>query len=250
MYLHYDTETEGLNVQGVPSDDPRQPHLVSISAVLDDQHGNEIGKYSTLIKPDGWTIDERLEVENPEKPGTMIKSAFSIHGITNARALAEGIDLDVAMREVAALTEKADILSAFNHFFDFKFLKISCAQMRDKAEGERIRVMLETKSAICTMDASRKELKAGRFIKLAVAHQQLLGETFDKGHESMADTQAHRRIFYHLKSMGVLGEPKPLTRKTYSTPPPSRETKAKGEIVEAAVEQAAVAPLRKRPPPI
>lgn len=230
MYLHYDTETDGLNVQGVPSDDPRQPHLVSISTTLDDEDGNTLASYSTLIKPDGWKIDERLEMENPAKPGTMMKTAFSIHGITNERALAEGRDLDLAMNSVAELAERAGVLSAFNHFFDFKFLKISCAQMHDKSEGERIREMLETKSAICTMDSARKYLKAGRFIKLSVAHERLLEMPFTKGHESMEDTQAHRRVFYHLLSVGGLEEPKPLTRKIYDKPLPKDKPEAEADF--------------------
>lgn len=223
MYLHYDFETEGLNVEGQPSDHPDQPGPISLTAILDDPEGNTLEIYNTLIKPNKGVQPE----------------AFAIHGISTERAEAEGVPVAEAIRIFATLAAGAKILSAFNHFFDFKMAKVGCARMGD--EGERIRQLLETKTSICTMDSARKFLGAGRYIKLMVAHERLLGVKFDKAHESMADTQAHRQIFYHLKRLNGLHEPKPLTRKIYSSPPPPRDAKP----AEASIEP--LVPRRPRP---
>lgn len=246
MYFHYDTETDGLNVEGVPSNDPRQPHLVSITAILDDADGNELDRYFTYIKPVGWKIDERLEIENPKKPGTMMKTAFAIHGITNQKATDEGVPLDEAMGPIVALAARAEILSAFNHFFDFKMLKISCAQMSNPDTGATIRAMLEAKSAICTMDSARKHLGAGRWIKLTDAHQRLLGSAFDGAHGSTADCEAHRRIFYHLEDLGALHEPKP-TLKVYDTPYQKVSPAPADASVATNPLADVVMPVRKKP---
>lgn len=235
MYVHYDNETDGLNVSGQPSDHPDQPGIVSLSAVLDDIDGNTLDSFSTLIKP--------IRLIAPE--------AIAIHGITTERAEAEGIPHHEAMRMFEALAQRATILSAFNHFFDFKMLKIGCARMPEG--GEQLRKFLESKSAICTMDSARKYLQAGRFIKLHVAHERLIGSTFEKAHESMADTQAHRRVFYHLKNLNALVEPKPLTAKVYSTPllrtpaQAAQDENPAPTMQERQTGESGVAPVRKRP---
>lgn len=231
MFLHYDTETDGLNISGQPSDHPDQPGTVSITAFLDDQEGNTIETLDTLIKP--------VRAITPE--------VVAIHGITTERAEKEGITQIEALRKFAALARRAEVLVAFNHFFDWKMVKIMCARAGD--EGEAIRQMLETKSAVCTMDAARKHLKAGRFIKLGVAYQGIMGEEHSRPHESFADAAASRAIFYRLRGLEALPEQKPLTRKEYTTPPPPREVaKAKAEdMTQAAEASIEVAPARKRP---
>ena len=199
--LHMDWETDGLNISGQPSDHPDQPGAVSISAVLDDDDGNTIDTFDTLIIP-----------VRPIPP-----EVVAIHGITTEQAQTQGINVSDAIDRLAGMAQQADVLSAFNFFFDFKMAKIGCA--RSGAHGETIRRMLETKSSICTMDGARKHLGAGWFIKLGVAYEKLFGETHVRAHEAKADIEAHRRIFYRLKDLGALPEPKPIGRKTYTDKP-------------------------------
>lgn len=233
MYLHYDTETDGLNIPGQPSDHPDQPGLVSISAILDDEDGKTLERFTTLVKP-----HRPISVE-----------VTAIHGITTERAEAEGIPLADAMTQFVALAQLATTLVAFNNFFDFKMLKIGCARMQ-LGGNDTMRRFFESMSAICTMDAARKHLQAGRFIKLAVAHQRLFNEEFKNAHESMADTEASRRIFYRLKELGALPEAKAMTRKVYDTPPPPYQ-KVSPAPVDAPVATDPLAdgvmPVRKKP---
>ena len=204
LTLHIDTETDGLNVNGVPSDDPRQPNMISLTAVLDDADGNTLKTMNTLIKP--------------ARP--ILPELTAIHGITTERAEAEGITLFEAMNRFADIARQCDIMSAFNFFFDFKMVKIGCARMVNGGD-DQLRRMFETKQSICTMDAARKHLKAGRFISLQDAHTRLFGAPFEGAHQSLADCHAHRRVFYHLRDVGALPAPKPMTRKEYATPAPA-----------------------------
>lgn len=203
-YFHLDTETDGLNVEGQPSDHPDQPNMVSISISLDDEDGGMFEEYSTLIKP--------VRPISPE--------LVAIHGITTERAEAEGVPLAEAMEMVASMLAQADIVSAFNAFFDVKMIKVGCAKL--EARGEEIRQLLETKSSICTMAAAAKFLKAGRYIKLADAHERIIGDAITTAHDADADLAAHRRLFYQLRAVGALPEPKSLERRVYAKPPPPR----------------------------
>lgn len=201
--LHFDWETDGLNISGQPSDHPDQPGSVSLSAILDDSDGNTIDSMDTLIIP-----------VRPIPPDVV-----AIHGITTEMAQTKGINIADAIDQFAGLAQQADVLSAFNFFFDFKMAKIGCA--RSGEHGEQIRQMLESKSSICTMDGARKHLGTGRFCKLSVAHERLLGQPHTRAHDSMADALASRSVYYRLRDLGALPEPKLIGRKTYSTPPSS-----------------------------
>jgi DNA polymerase III epsilon subunit-like protein len=201
--LHFDSETTGLPVHGAPSNDPRHPKIVTLSAILDDADGNEVSRVSYIVKPEGWEIDETGE-------------AFKVHGITQAKALAEGHPISHVIEAVIAMAAQADVLSAYNFHFDFKLLKIACANLGDR--GEQIRQSLEAKSSICTMEAAAMHLIGRKRMKLTEAHAQLLGTTFDGAHTSMADTEASRSVFYKLKSLNALPQPKSMARPAYATP--------------------------------
>lgn len=201
--LHFDTETTGIPVSGAPSDDPRHPKIVSISAMLDDAEGNELIRMNHIIRPEGWTIDEAGE-------------AFAVHKITQERALAEGIPLADSMALFKDFSEEADVFSAFNFFFDWKLLKIACAQAGE--QGEAMRQYFETKSSICTMEGAALTLIGKKRIKLVEAYRQLVGTDYVGAHDSMADTQASRAVFYKLKERGALPTPKPMARPVYATP--------------------------------
>jgi DNA polymerase-3 subunit alpha len=212
MYLHIDCESTGLNVPGVPSEDPRQPHLASISAVLDDERGETQQILSVLVAPEGRY---RLE-DYPE--------AFKVHGITTAQAEKYGWRLPKVLYELDDMARNAEVISAYNIFFDFKLLKIACAKFSamDKNTSEygvAIRDRLEAKSGICSMESAAQHLIGKKRISLANAHQDLFKSPARSGqyHGSMEDVMAHRRIFYELRARGVLLPATPLKRE-YATP--------------------------------
>lgn len=207
--LHYDCETTGLPVSGVPSNDPRQPLMVTLSAILDAADGTIGREYSAIVRPDGYT--GTADMWNA-------LDATKIHGITHERAMDEGVPMFEAMTAFLEMASAVDVLSSFNHFFDFKLLKISCAQIGDV--GDSMRVLLETKSAICTMESAANFLIGKKRIKLKDAYFELFKEETQTGphHLSIDDARASRRVYYELANRGGLLPAKPLTRKVYDTP--------------------------------
>lgn len=198
MIIFYDWETDDLNIPDVPSDDPRQPNGLELSAILDDDNGVTRAVMSTLIKP------------VREVPAEVT----AIHGITTEIAERYGRPLGNVMSDFAEMVECASILSAFNHHFDFKFVKISCAKL--VATGcTNMRPFFETRSKICVQHPSLKAVKhlGGPYMKpLGEVYHLMFGRQFTGAHRSLADAMAARDIYYRLKEMGALPEPKPLAR--------------------------------------
>lgn len=111
--LGLDTETTKLPIWGQPSESPEQPHIVQLAALLqspDRSHPYKI--LNSLIKPDGWTIDETGE-------------AFKIHGITNERANAEGRPINEVLDEFYAMALMAAYTVGFNVAFDKRLVRIA-----------------------------------------------------------------------------------------------------------------------------
>ncbi len=163
-----------------------------------------------LVKPDGYKTEDFL-------------GAFKVHGITTERAEAEGMTLNEVMDAFAEMVAQADVISAFNFFFDMKLLKIGCARYKSPEgtdRGEEIRQLIETKTSICTMENAADHLIGKKRISLKNAYFEFFKKENEKAHESLSDCLAHREIFYELKKRGALFEPKPLTRRVYNTPPP------------------------------
>ena len=107
MYLFFDTETSGLpkNWQAPVTDLNNWPRLVQLAYLVYDADGNRVSEGNYIIKPENFTIP---------------KDASKIHGITNERALKEGIDLEVVLLEFQDLVNKAKFLVAHNMSFDEK----------------------------------------------------------------------------------------------------------------------------------
>lgn len=77
LILVFDSETNGFPLWKERSEDPRQPHIVQLGAILCDEDTQEIiEELDVIIKPDGWEIT---------------KETSDIHGITQEMALDVGI---------------------------------------------------------------------------------------------------------------------------------------------------------------
>jgi len=237
MLLHYDTETTGIPIAGQPSEHPGHPHIVSLSAVLDDDQGVARRVMSVIVKPNGYRLEDFPE-------------AFNVHGITTDVAMKYGVDLADALEQFINLARFADVLSSFSHHFDFKLLKIGCARILPTV-GNAWREYLETKASICTMETAAHHLIGRKRISLKNAFFEFFKTEIQKGkHGSLPDAYASRKIYYELKERGWLPPPTPLTRKVYDTPPPDPDERPdvrRPARSRARVEAAIGAPVEELP---
>ena len=69
--LIFDSETTGKALWKEPADDPRQPRIVQLGAILYDDERRVVAEMNLVVRPDGWTVPAE---------------AAAIHGFTTERA--------------------------------------------------------------------------------------------------------------------------------------------------------------------
>lgn len=202
LALVYDTETSGLPIFSEPSEDPRQPHIVQLAAILVDLDTRQtIGSMNVIIKPNGWTIPDEVS---------------KIHGITTERALAEGIDEDIALSTFMGMWEQR-LRVAHNESFDARIIRI--AQSRFGYDETQLALWKGGK-ALCTqrmatplmkMPPTAKMRAAGFFkhksANLQEAHQHFCGKPFDGAHDAMNDVTACMSVYFAILDLKKAKEP-------------------------------------------
>lgn len=189
MYLFFDTETTGLpkNWKAPITDLANWPRMVQLAYFLADADGNKISAGDFIIKPVGYTIPDEVA---------------RIHGITTARALAEGKDLSAVLRDFQAAIDRAQYLIAHNMSFDEK---IAGAEFLRNAMPDS----LPAKTRICTMHSSTNYCAipgpyGNKWPKLIELHTKLFQAGFEAAHNASADVAAMMKCFWELKRMGII----------------------------------------------
>jgi len=188
MYLFFDTETTGLpkNYQAPLDDFLNWPRLVQIAWSLYDADGNHWESYSYIIKPDGFIIPPEVA---------------KIHRITQERALAEGIELRVALEHFLRDVRSASYLVAHNIDFDEKI--VGAELLREKLDNP-----ITAASKICTMKSSVNVTKINngrggyKWPNLTELYSHLFQKAFPDAHDAMVDVQACAECFFELKRKG------------------------------------------------
>ena len=190
MPLFFDTETTGFPKDNLPLDDPAQPHIIQIAAILDDGDGNIKASINMIINADCGPV--------PEK-------AYNVHKISEAIYKEFGVSCLVALAPLNSLVQRADIIVAHNISFDLKMLKIAYARM---GKLERFTSEIQSKPQFCTMLATTDIVKIpsprGRggykWPKLDEAYRVLVNSRgFTGAHDALEDVKACREVFYSLK---------------------------------------------------
>jgi DNA polymerase III subunit epsilon len=189
MYLFFDTETADLprRWDAPASDVHNWPRLVQLAWVACDANGTPDSPEVYLIRPDGFSI---------------AAGAFERHGISTARATAEGVPLKPVLDRFLAIVEGSAVLVAHNVDFDAnvvgaEFIRAGLANRLDQ------------RTRRCTMKESTNfcKLPGGRPYKwptLTELHTILFGQPFDNAHDATADCLACMRCFFALKARNVL----------------------------------------------
>lgn len=189
MHLFFDTETTGFPNFRLPADDPSQPYIVDLAALLCDDGGNDIDRFEAIIKPDGWTVGD---------------GAAAVHGITTEIALEQGIPIADALDAFDALLARAAQLVAFNLRFDDKLLRGARRRLGRPDGFGTVPVFCCMKAAtpLCKLPATARMHKAGihtfKTPSLAEALRLLCDREHVGAHRAMADVIATKEIYFAM----------------------------------------------------
>lgn len=183
--LIFDTETTGLPLWKEPSDHPDQPRLVDIACDLWSDPETLVDSFDAIVNP-GIEIPEELA---------------ALHGITTEIALAEGIMPAVMLDRFFDMVSRADLIVGHNVSFDIRMMRIEAA----RHTGEKWENGLPT---YCTMRKATNHCRIPsprqrhpedwKWPNLGEAVQHFFGEEHVGGHRARPDTDAARRIYFHL----------------------------------------------------
>lgn len=192
--LFYDTETTGLPLFKEPSEDPRQPHIVQLAALLVDLNTRKtLACMNMICRPDGWEIPEEMA---------------AIHGITNEQALLEGLPESYVLSTFRELHEIADERIAHNESFDARIIRIAIKrilcddELADAWKAGNADCTARLTTPICSIPPTSKMTKAG-FLKfktpnLQEAYQHFFGKPFEGAHDAMADVLACKDVYFAI----------------------------------------------------
>lgn len=190
MYLVFDTETTGLpkNYQAPLDDFSNWPRIVQLAWSLYDAEGNHWESYSFIIKPNGFIISDEVA---------------KIHRITQARAMAEGVDLHDVLVHFISDVKKAEHLVGHNIDFDDKI--VGAELLREKlsnplAETDKICTM-KMGVSVCKIPNGRGTYKWPNLTEL---YKCLFQTEFPDAHDALVDVKACAECFFELKRRGAI----------------------------------------------
>lgn len=219
-----DTETNGLPLFKEPSEDPRQPHIVQLAAMLIDEGPVPVtlDKMNRIIRPDGWSWDDSEGSED---------KAFQAHGITMERAMDEGVPEAEAIEEFHALQLQCDMRVAHNGSFDDRIYRIAykrhgagniVSRQEDgtpvwkpmsQEERDIVADTYRMRPSFCTMKHTVNVLQlpptdrmrgAGfgykfKVPKLTESFAHYFGFVFDGAHDAMNDVHACADVYFAIQ---------------------------------------------------
>lgn len=190
MYLVFDTETTGLPRKGnaPTSDGLIWPRMVQLAWQQYDFSGTLLEEGNAIIRPEGYTIPWQVA---------------RIHGITQARAQAEGQDLKTVLGAFSHAVAQAQLLIAHNIRFDLGVVGGEYYRMNLPDPLEKKHQVCTMRSAVsyCKFPGKRTKYK---FPSLTALHSKLFGVAFADAHNALADVNACARCFFELKRLRVI----------------------------------------------
>ncbi len=188
LKLFFDFETTGLPLYSEPSGDPRQPHIVEVSAQLVDVETKAcLASINLIVKPEGWFIPDDVA---------------ALHGITTEYALQVGVPEVVALQSLLSLWRAANERVAHVESFDARIARIAIKRLlQDDALADEWKAA----PAYCTAKGSRDLVQApnasGRGFKLpklSEAYRHFTGLELLDAHRAGPDTEACKRVYFGI----------------------------------------------------
>ena len=195
MYLIFDTETTGIphNKTAPLSDLENWPRLVQLAWQLHDKNGKLLSIQNFIVKPEGFDVPFIAE---------------RIHGISTARALAEGHDLLEVLKLFIKDLKGAQLLVGHNIEFDINI--IGAEFLRKTLDPKTFLEAAKIDTGIVSKEYCQLPGGPGgsiKFPKLIELHQKLFGRDFGDAHDASYDVAATARCFFGLIKVKVV---KPL----------------------------------------
>lgn len=185
--LFFDTETTGLPSNRQPLDDPSQPWVCQIGAIVEDATGRIRAEMNLIIRPEGWEIPE---------------AATAIHGISQDDAEKYGMSARAAISLFFRLAETCTRVVAHNASFDRQMMEIMSARTGNAPKfpiWEGLFCTMKAATDIVRLPPTEKMLAKGmkghKAPNLQEAHEYFIGHKFTGAHDAMADVRACRDVY-------------------------------------------------------
>jgi DNA polymerase-3 subunit epsilon len=163
---------------------------VQIAMLMLAEDGTETSMAALIIRPEGWLIPPEIT---------------EIHGISQERAMDEGVPEAIATRLFVAMQQRASLRVAHNESFDRRIMRI--AMLRSGLSREAVEA-IEQRPAFCTCNAARPILNlppTGRMVaagrtgpkppKLEECFRHFFAEELTGGHDALVDARACARVY-------------------------------------------------------
>jgi len=195
--LIYDTETTGLPIWTLPSEDPSQPRIIQLAAELINLDSREVvAGMHFLIKPEGWTIPEEIT---------------AITGITTEKAAAFGVPIAHALAMFLQMWHASTAERiAHNESFDMRMIRIEL--MKSKKYTDDYADEWKQGAAFCTCVNSTKivnapptermlaaKRKGPKPPNLQEAYLHFTGQPLVGAHNARADTEGCKAVYFGIQ---------------------------------------------------
>ncbi len=187
MILFFDTETSGMIQRNLPVDDPAQPRLVQLGALLTEEDLTPRAEIALLVQSEGVKFHPK---------------AVEVHGITEESADRGGVPMLVALALFSNLCRRARLVVAHNMAFDSEVMGCQFKRVGKPNPLDFPHLAFE-----CTMKALTPIIKLpGRYgdykwPSLEEAHRFFFDEGFEGAHDALADVRACSRVWKALRDL-------------------------------------------------
>lgn len=191
--LAFDTETTGIPIWDIPSDDPKQPYITQLAAVMFED-GVETSRIDMLVKPDGWELTPELVAFN-EQAG---------NGITMERLEADGKPLEEVIEAFMQHVYDAQRIVAHNLSFDRRLVRIAlkrlgrAAQADDWKADDRFFCTMKEATDITKLDFKKPKPGMYKSPKLEELYRHCFSEEMGGSHNALSDALATAKCYFHL----------------------------------------------------
>jgi DNA polymerase-3 subunit epsilon len=203
IILPFDVETTGMILWDQPSDHPDQPRITQIACELvNDETREVLAGMHCIIKPDGWTIPEKLQ---------------QLTGITMERAERFGVPIGDAMGLFTRYWSACEMRVAHNENFDMRMIRIELIKMwralgqtgedqtAEKWKAGKSFCTQRESSPILKLPPTEKMIRAGfakhKPPKLGEAYRHFTGKPLENAHNAMVDVAACKAVYFGIRQL-------------------------------------------------